>query len=93
MYGKVTRSRVCLAPSWWCRSRRTSSEPTLRALRSCTPATAAYVLKAYLFGIFNEKYRTRQVGRAPYDPPDGGEVKLETASVSAVEAGVNASMA
>ena len=51
------------------------------------------MLKAYLFGIFNEKYRTRQVGRAPYDPPDGSEVKLETAAVSAVEAGVNASMA
>ena len=57
------------------------------------PSIFGYVLKAYLFGIFNEKYRTRQVGRAPYDPPDGGEVKLETASVSAVEAGVNASMA
>jgi fatty acid desaturase len=52
-----------------------------------------YCIKAYLFGIFNERFRTKQVGRAPYDPPEGGEVKLETAAVSAVEAGVNASMA
>jgi fatty acid desaturase len=52
-----------------------------------------YCLRAYLLGFFNEKYRTKQIGRAPYDPPGGGDVKLETASVAAVEAGVNASMA
>jgi hypothetical protein len=50
-------------------------------------------LRAYLLGIFSDKYRTHQIGRAAYDPPDGAELKLETASVSAVEAGVNASMA
>jgi fatty acid desaturase len=52
-----------------------------------------YCIKAYLFGIFSERFRTRQVGRAPYDPPDGGDVALRTAAVSAVEVGVNASMA
>ena len=52
-----------------------------------------YCMKAYLFGIFDDRYRTKQVGRAPYDPPGGGEVVLKTAAVSAVEAGVNATMA
>jgi fatty acid desaturase len=51
-----------------------------------------FCLKAYLLGAFSESFRTKQVGRAPFDPPTGGEVKLETASVAAVEAGVNASM-
>jgi beta-carotene hydroxylase len=52
-----------------------------------------YCLKAYLLGVFSERYRTKQIGRAPYDPPDGSAVKLETADVAVVEAGVNASMA
>ncbi len=52
-----------------------------------------FCIKAYLLGAFSEKYRTKQVGRAPYDPPTGGEVNLATAAVPAVEAGVNASMA
>jgi fatty acid desaturase len=52
-----------------------------------------YCLKAYLLGIFSERFRTKQVGRAPYDIPGGGELKLTTAEVSAVEAGVNATMA
>jgi fatty acid desaturase len=51
-----------------------------------------YCLKAYLLGIFSQRYRTKQIGRAPYDPPDGSAVKLETAAVPVVEAGVNASM-
>jgi len=52
-----------------------------------------YCLKAYLLGALSDRFRTKQVGRAPYDPPGGGEVRLETAAVAAVEAGVNASMA
>jgi len=52
-----------------------------------------YCLRAYLLGAVSERFRTKQVGRAPYDPPDGGELSLETAPVAAVEAGVNASMA
>jgi len=52
-----------------------------------------FCLKAYLLGAFSERYRTKQIGRALYDPPDGSLVKLETAAVAPVEAGVNASMA
>jgi beta-carotene hydroxylase len=51
-----------------------------------------FCLKAYLLGIFSERFRTKQVGRAPYDPPGGGDLNLKTAGVSAVEAGVNAEM-
>ena len=51
-----------------------------------------YCFSAYFLGIFSARFRTRQVGRAPYDPPQGGEVLLKTAHVAAVEAGVNASM-
>jgi fatty acid desaturase len=52
-----------------------------------------FCIKAYLLGIFNDRFRTKQVGRAPFDPPGGGEIALKTAEVAAVEAGVNASMA
>jgi beta-carotene hydroxylase len=52
-----------------------------------------YIFRAYLLGVFSEKYRTMQIGRAPYDPPDGSEIRLETAAVAPVEAGINASMA
>jgi fatty acid desaturase len=52
-----------------------------------------YVFRAYILGMFSERFRTKQVGRAPYDPPDGSEVKLVTAAISAEEVGVNASMA
>jgi fatty acid desaturase len=57
------------------------------------PSIVGYCLRAYLLGALSERFRTKQVGRAPYDPPNGGEVELVTASVAAVEAGVNASMA
>ncbi|HZU83603.1 MAG TPA: fatty acid desaturase [Polyangiaceae bacterium] len=54
-----------------------------------------FCIKAYLLGIFDQRFRTRQIGRAPYDPPSGEEPKIETSTeeVRAVEAGVNASMA
>lgn len=57
------------------------------------PSIFGFVLRAYLLGALSDRFRTKQVGRAPYDPPGGGELSLETAEVSAVEAGVNASMA
>ncbi len=57
------------------------------------PSIFGYCFRAYFLGIFSDKYRTHQVGRAPYDPPTGGEVELTAASVDAVEVGVNASMA
>jgi len=52
-----------------------------------------FCLKAYLLGIFSEKYRTKQIGRAAWDPPGGGRVEITTDAVEAVEAGVNASIA
>jgi len=56
------------------------------------PSIFGFVLRAYLLGAISDKYRTKQVGRAPYDPPGGGELNIETDSVEAVETGVNASM-
>jgi beta-carotene hydroxylase len=57
-----------------------------------------FCIKAYLLGIFDSRFRTKQVGRAPYDPPGNqpaaaGGLRLETAAVAAVEAGVNEAMA
>jgi len=52
-----------------------------------------YIFRAYILGMFSPRFRTKQVGRAPYDPPDGSEVRLVTAAISAEEVGVNASMA
>jgi len=49
-----------------------------------------FCLKNYVLGMFSERFRTKQVGRAAYAGPDGQD--LRTAEVSAVEAGVNASM-
>jgi fatty acid desaturase len=57
------------------------------------PSIAWFCFRSYFLGMFSDRFRTHQVGRAAYDPPNGGELKLETASVSAVEVGVNASMA
>jgi beta-carotene hydroxylase len=53
-----------------------------------------FCIRAYLLGAISDRYRTQQVGRAPYDPP-AGELKIETelTSVTAVEAGVNAQIA
>jgi fatty acid desaturase len=55
------------------------------------PSIFRFCLRAYLLGALSEGFRTKQIGRAPYDPPVG-RVNVETASVAAVEAGVNASM-
>ena len=52
-----------------------------------------YIFKAYVLGIFSDKMRTHQIGRAAYDPPGGGDVDITSAAVSAVEAGVNEAMA
>jgi fatty acid desaturase len=52
-----------------------------------------YALRVYFLGAVFSRFRTKQIGRAAWDPPEGGELKLETASVAAEEAGVNASMA
>ena len=52
-----------------------------------------FCLRTYVLGSIDARFGTKQVGRAPYDPPGGEELKLQTAAVAAVEAGVNASMA
>jgi beta-carotene hydroxylase len=49
-----------------------------------------FCFKAYLAGAFDPRFRTQQIGRPPFEPPDGSEVKLLTADVQAVDAGVNA---
>lgn len=51
-----------------------------------------FCIKNYLLGMFTDKYRTKQVGRAPFDPPGEERLDLRTAEVSAVEVGVNAAM-
>lgn len=50
----------------------------------------SFCFKNYVLGVFTDKYRTKQVGRAAYDAPNG---TLVTDSVSAVEAGINAEIA
>lgn len=52
-----------------------------------------FCFKSYVLGAVSPRFRTKQVGRAPYDPPSGGQVRLETAAVAAVDVGVNVSMA
>jgi beta-carotene hydroxylase len=59
----------------------------------CQESIFWFCIKSYLLGIFSERFKTKQVGRAPYDPPDGRVLSLKTAEVAAVEAGVNASIA
>ena len=50
-----------------------------------------FCLRVYLLGaLFPRRFRTKQVGRAPFQPPDGSDVRLETADVGPEEAGVNA---
>lgn len=53
-----------------------------------------FCLRTYVLGLFSGRRRTAQIGRAPYDPPGGAPVRLETARIGpAVEAGINAPMA
>jgi fatty acid desaturase len=53
----------------------------------------SYILRAYVLGAFFPRFRTRQVGRAAYDPPDGSPLDLRTASVGVGEVGSNATFA
>lgn len=52
-----------------------------------------FCFRTYVLGLFSEKYRTHQVGRPAWDPPEGAEVDLTIPGVEATGAGVNASMA
>jgi fatty acid desaturase len=49
-----------------------------------------FCLRSYLLGAIHEPYRTRQVGRAAFDAPDGSPVRVYTDDVHAAEAGTNA---
>ena len=54
-----------------------------------------WVVRAYILSIFIPPFRTKQVGRAPFDTPDAGAVtaaEVKTDSVEALDAGANAQM-
>ena len=62
-----------------------------------------FILKAYFLGLIYPPFRTKQLGRAPFDAPANGAsmahmpgmpatLKLTTESVDALEAGSNAAM-
>ena len=73
-----------------------SKYPELHAKRAQHIAPAlnehsifVFCLKNYVLGVFSERFRTHQVGRAAYD---GDPSSLATDEIFAVEAGVNAEM-
>lgn len=49
-----------------------------------------YFVRSYLLGPFFPSVGTRQVGRAPFDPPPGESIDLACADVDLVESGENA---
>ena len=49
-----------------------------------------FCLKAYLLGAISSRFRTHQIGHAPFEPPDGSDVRIYTDDVGAAEAGTNA---
>jgi fatty acid desaturase len=51
-----------------------------------------WVTKHLILSIFVPSFRTKQIGRAPFDPPDGKPVTIATANVDALEAGQTAQM-
>jgi beta-carotene hydroxylase len=51
-----------------------------------------FCFRTYVLGAMAARFRTRQIGRAAYDPPGGGRMTLVTGPVAAVGAGVNAPM-
>ena len=66
------------------------------------PTFWGWVIRAYVVSAFNKNWETTQIGRAPYDAPEGKKPSSGAAdtsaapvidSVEAVEAGTNAQMA
>jgi beta-carotene hydroxylase len=51
-----------------------------------------FCLRSYLLGAVSRRFRTEQIGRPPFELPDGSQVKVYTDDVDAVEAGVNAAL-
>ena len=77
-----------------------SKLPELHAKRAdrihpelCQPSIFWFCIKSYILGMFSDRFRTHQIGRAPYNPPDGLKLELETQAVDAVEVGTNVSIA
>ena len=56
------------------------------------PSIFGFCFKSYVMGMFWDRYRTHQIGRAAWDTPDGA-VNLSIPGVESTEAGVNSSMA
>jgi beta-carotene hydroxylase len=52
-----------------------------------------FFVRTYIVALFIPRLGTHQVGRAPFDPPDGRAVDIRTADVILGEAGTNAPMA
>jgi fatty acid desaturase len=51
-----------------------------------------WIAKHLIFSIAVPSWRTKQIGRAPFDPPTGEKVVVATAGVEALDAGTNAQM-
>ncbi len=51
-----------------------------------------FIFVQYVVAPFFPKLGSQQVGRAPFDPPDGREVKLTSADVGVADAGENEAM-
>ncbi len=52
-----------------------------------------YFFRQYVIAMLVPSLGTTQVGRAPFDPPDGSKAIIETADVELGEAGANAAIA
>jgi hypothetical protein len=49
-----------------------------------------WCFRSYVLALFVPSLGTRQVGRAPFEPPTGEAPELTSADVDAVESGINA---
>ncbi len=55
--------------------------------------TAWFFIENYVLALLSSRFGSKQIGRAPFDSPDGGAVDLTTAAVPAAPSGTNAAMA
>jgi fatty acid desaturase len=60
--------------------------------RLCHTSMWAFAFRQYLLAPIFPRLGTSQVGRAPYDPPDGKVTSLESGDVEVGDAGTNAQM-
>ncbi len=60
----------------------------------CQKSIFGFCFRTYVLGMFSDRFRTHQIGRAAWDPPSAPErLDLRMPDVETTEAGVNASMA